>query len=360
VIGLYCPDVPPVPGGVSDHTLALARALEAEGAPPVVLADRGDAARFAPLTCITGLKPGDVAAAAVAHGVTNLVVQYVPFLFARLGVSPALVRGVHRMHAAGLTLTVVVHEAFVPFTRIPWLITGVPQRLQYYYLVRRATQVYAPMAHYADVARRYAGPDTRVKVAPIGATIPVSTLSRAEARARLGLGEDRVAVGIFSPAASGFAHEWIAAAVVRLAGNPTVTWVRFGFGSARALPGYPQGPNVITVGETTAETVSDTMRALDVAAAPYTDGLTMRRSGAMLALAHGVPVVSSEGHLFDPSLRALAACEADPAGFAERLAQLASDPAQRASWAGRATGYGEQASMESLARLMLRDLEGRP
>jgi glycosyltransferase involved in cell wall biosynthesis len=356
VIGIYCPEVPPVPGGVSDHTLALARALEAEGAPPVVLADRGEAAFFAPLTCITGLKPGEVAAAAVAHGVTNLVVQYVPFLFARRGVSPALVRGIHRMHAAGLKLTVVVHEAFVPFNRIPWLVTGIPQRLQYRYLVRRATQIYAPLPHYADIARRYAGPDAHVAVAPIGATIPVSKLSRVAARARLGLGDDRVAIGVFSPAASGFAHEWIATAAARLAGHPKVTWIRFGFGSARALPGYPEGPNVMTVGETSAETVADTMRALDIAAAPYTDGLTMRRSGAMLALAHGIPVVSSEGHLFDASLRALAACETDPPAFAERLAQFVDDPALRAAWAQRATGYGEQASIEALARRMLRDL----
>ena len=356
MIGIYGPEIPPVPGGVSDHTLALARALEADGAPPVVLADRGDAALFAPLTCITGLKPGDVAAAAKAQGVTTVLVQYVPFLFARRGVSPALVRGVQRMHAAGLKIAVVVHEAFVPFNRLPWLVTGVPQRLQFGYLVRRATDVYAPLPRYAEIARRYAGPETHVSVAPIGATIPCSKLSRIEARTRLGLGDGRVAIGIFSPAASGFAHEWIAAAAARLAGHPKVTWVRFGFGSARALPGYPDGPNVMTVGETSAETVADTMRALDIAAAPYTDGLTMRRSGAMLALAHGIPVVSSEGHLFDPSLRALAACEPDPTAFAERLAQLVDDPALRAAWSLRANGYGEQASIEALARRMLRDL----
>jgi len=359
VIGIYCPGIPPVPGGVSDHTLALARALEAEGAPPVVLAERGDAARFEPMTCITGLKPGDVAAAARANGVTTLVLQYVPFLFARRGVSPALVRGVHRMHAAGLKLAVVVHEAFVPFTRIPWLVTGGPQRLQYRYLLRRATHVYAPLPRYADIARRYVRAGTHVTVAPIGATIPASTLTRAEARARLGLGDDRVALGIFSPAASGFAHPWIAAAAARLAGHPRVIWVRFGFGSARPLPGYPEGPNVMMIGEASAAKVADTMRALDIAAAPYTDGLTMRRSGAMLALAHGVPVVSSEGHLFDANLRALADCATDAEAFAERLARLVDDPAERAAAARRATGYGEQASIESLARMMIRDLGAR-
>ena len=41
MIGIYCPDIPRFPGGVSDHTLVLARALEAQGAPPAVLARRG-------------------------------------------------------------------------------------------------------------------------------------------------------------------------------------------------------------------------------------------------------------------------------------------------------------------------------
>lgn len=357
MIALYCPDVPPVPGGVSDHTLALARAMEDQGAPPVTLSLRGDPALFAPLTCRTGLRPGDVAAAARELGVTAVVVQYVPFLFARRGVSPALVQGVYRLHRAGIRLAVVVHEAFVPFTRLPWLVTGVPQRLQFGYLVRHAALVYAPLPRYAEIARRYAGPATHVTVAPIGATMKVSPLTRGEARQRLGLRDGQVAIGIFSPAASGFAHDWIAEAVRQTAGRNDLVWVRFGFGSDRPLPGYPQGPNVITVGESDPATVTATMRALDIAAAPYTDGLTMRRSGAMLALAHGIATVSSVGHLFDPSLRSLAACESDPAAFAERILLLATDPAARAGWAARASGYGEQASVESLAKRMIRDLE---
>ena len=359
MIGIYCPDVPPVPGGVSDHTLALARALEAQGAPPVVLARRGDPQLFAPLACRVGLTPGEVAGAARELGVTALLVQYVPFLFARRGVSPALVSGMRRVRQAGIRLAVMMHEPFVPFTRLPWLVTGVLQRLQLRALLRQTEFVYTPLPAWADIARRYAGPATTVAVAPVGATVPVSRLSRDEARRALGLTDGTVAIGVFSPAAAGFRHDWIAATAARLGGRRDVLWVRFGFGSDRALPGYPSGDNVITLGTTSAGRVADTMRALDIVAAPYIDGLTLRRSGAMLALAHGVATVSSEGHLFDDSLRALAACEPNAPAFAGRIETLATDPAQRAALAARAGGYAGAASVERLAAQVAQDLEPR-
>ena len=357
MIGIYCPDIPPVPGGVSDHTLALARALAKLGAPPAVLARHGDPQLFTPLACRVGIAPGQVAGAARELGVTALVLQYVPFLFAQRGVAPALVGGVRRLAAARIRLAVMLHEPFVPFTRLPWLITGALQRLQLRLLLGPAERVYTPVPAWADIARRYAGAATQVAVAPVGATVPVSQLSRAQARKQLGLEDGPVAIGIFSPAASGFAHSWIAAAAARLAGRRDVAWVRFGFGSDRPLPGYPAGDNVITLGTTSAGRVADTMRALDIAAAPYIDGLTLRRSGAMLALAHGVATVSSEGHLFDPGLRALAACEPSERGFAERIASLTADPAQRAELAARSSGYGAIASVECLAARLVRDLE---
>ena len=355
MIALYSPDVPPQPGGVSDQTLALARALAAMGASPVVLALHGDPTAFAPIPCRVGIDPLEAPEAARVLGASSLLVQYVPFLYAHRGVAPALFRLPAAVRRAGLHWGVFVHEPFVPFTRLAWLVTGIPQRLQFRVLVRAADRVYAAAPRFADLARRWGAAAESVALVPVGATIPVSSLTRAEARARLGLGDDRIAIGIFSPAASGFAHAWIAAAAHRLSTAQGVTWVRFGRGSARDLPGYPRGPNVITVGETEAGTVAATMRALDVAAQPYTDGLTLRRTGAMLALASGVPVVSSQGHLFDPALSALAACEPTPDAFADRLASLAADPSARRDLAARTAGYAEHASTEALARRIAAD-----
>ncbi len=346
-----------MPGGVADHTLQVARGLHAAGAPVAVLAHEGSPGIFAPIPCVTGLAPGDVAGEAVRLGARTVLIEYVPFLWARRGVAPGLVLGIRAMVRANLDIAVFVHEPFVPFTRLPWLVTGIPQRLQFRYMVRRASHIYAAVRQFAETARAYAGPAPIVRIAPVGAAIAVSPLTRAAARAELGLADSDVAIGIFSPAASGFAHDWIEAAVRRLGALPGVRWVRFGHGSARALPGYPDGPSSITVGEASPERIAVTMRALDIAAAPYIDGLTMRRSGAMLALASGIPTVSSQGHLFDPQMASLAACEPDADAFARTLERLAADPVARAEVAARAMRYAELASTERLVAILRSDLE---
>jgi hypothetical protein len=356
VIALYSADVPPVPGGVADHTLALARALDAAGHRPFVFAGRGDGACFGPVPCATGVPVRAAPFEARAAGAEWLLLQYVPFLYARRGVAPALWRLGGACRRAGVRLAVFMHEPFVPLTRPVWLVTGPLQRLQLHLLVRGVTQVFTSVPHWVQVVKRYGGDPARVTLAPVGATIPVSGLPRSEARARLGLGDDRVAIGIFSPAASGFAHDWIRAATTGLGNRSGVTWVRFGYGSARALPGYPAGADTVTVGASDPARIADTMMALDLLVAPYEDGLTLRRTGAMLGLASGVATLSSTGHLFDPAMHRLAACEPDIPSFVSRLERLVADPGERAALAARTAAYGTLASTGALARLLIATL----
>ena len=360
MIGLYSPELPPVPGGVADHTLVLARALQAQGHPPAVLGRDGDPGLFAPLTCRAGLAPTDLPRVARELGLTALLVQYVPFAFARRGIAPRLCLGIRWLADAGLVIAVVLHEPYVPFTRLPWLVTGWPMRWQLRVVLRHAAFVYAPVPRYAEIARGYA-PRATVRLAPVGATLPVSAAGRDEARRALGLEDGEFAIGVFSPAAAGFRRDWIEEAARRLAaeaGRQRVTWVVFGNGADRVLAGPPAGVAVRRVTERDAGVVGRTMRAVDAAAAPYVDGLTMRRTGAMLALAHGIPTVSSTGPLFDPRLADLAACEASAGALSERLARLMRHPAERAALAARAAGYRDIASVEVLARHVVADLNG--
>jgi len=358
VIGLYSPDLPPDAGGVADHTLALARALEAAGGPPAVLGHHGDPALFAPLRCAIGLEPRDLLDAARELGVGSVVVQFVPFAFARRGLAPGLCLGLRRVARAGIAVVMIVHEPYVPFTRIPWLVTGWPMRWQLRWLLRLSSRAYAPVPRYVDICRHYANSATPVALAPIGATLPVSTVARADARRGFGFDERTVVIGVFSPAAAGFAHGWIAAAAAALERRAEVQWLVFGYGSTTDRWTVP-GANVTRVGPGGAADLGRAMRAVDLAAAPYTDGLTMRRSGAMFALAHGVPTVSSTGHLYDPALGQIADCEPSAEAFAARLVELVGDPQRRAALAERAKGYWSAASVEVLARRLLADLEGK-
>jgi glycosyltransferase involved in cell wall biosynthesis len=105
-----------------------------------------------------------------------------------------------------------------------------------------------------------------------------------------------------------------------------------------------------------AEAPGRIMRALDLALAPYVDGLTLRRTGAMLALAHGVATVSSRGPLFDPLAGELADCLPTAETFAERVAVLGRDEAARRELASRAARFSELASVDVAARRLVSDL----
>ncbi len=337
---------------MADHTVALARALAALGAGVLVIGDRGDPARIAPVTCRAGVAVPDLPAAAADLGAGVLVLQYVPFLYARSGLSPALLRAAAAVRARGLGLVVIVHEPFVPFTRVPWLVTGLPMRWQLHRLVREATRVLTPVPRWAERLRGWARSPELVEVAPIGATLPVSRLDRDAARRALGVRGDAVAIGIFSPAASGFRGDWVRAAVARVGAGTAraeVVWILFGRGGDRFLADLA-GPAILRI-ETGAdpEAPGRVMRALDLALAPYDDGLTFRRTGAMLALAHGVPVASSTGPLFDPAAGALAVCEGSADSFVTRVKLLAADPAGRREAAARAARFSATASIEVLA-----------
>jgi glycosyltransferase involved in cell wall biosynthesis len=131
-----------------------------------------------------------------------------------------------------------------------------------------------------------------------------------------------------------------------------VRWLVFGRGSDRA-PFDAERPGVRTLGEVPTAELARTVRALDLLVAPYVDGLTMRRSSAMAALACGVPVVSSTGHLFDFRLAEFAACEPDAGAFASRVALLARDPDARAAAARRAAEAGRVSSPATLATAIL-------
>jgi glycosyltransferase involved in cell wall biosynthesis len=332
-VALYCPDLPPVPGGVADHTLAFARALAAGAVDVRVLGRRGDPAALAPTPCRIGVAPRDLPDAVAAAGAAAVIVQYVPFLYARFGLAPSLVGAARRLDRAGVALGVLVHEPWVPFTRLPWLVTGWPMRWQLRALLAHAAAVWSPVPDFLELVRPLARPGAALAVAPVGATVPVTAVPRDDARAALRLAPDDVAIGVFSPAASGALVPWVRAAVAALADQARIVWVVFGQGSGGVAPGPGTGgaARLVDLGWLAPAELSRVFRALDLALAPFVDGLTLRRTSAMAALAHGVPLVSSRGPLFDATLAEAAACATDAAAFVAVVGELAADPARRAA-----------------------------
>jgi glycosyltransferase involved in cell wall biosynthesis len=345
-LGIYCPVLPPTRGGLADATRTLAAALHARGVTVTVLGKRGDAATLAPVPAEVGIAArGPALAAAVErHGLAALLVQYVPFAYARRGLAPGLAPALRRARAAGARIGVFVHEPYVPFTRLAWWVTGWPMRWQFRALVRAADVVFSPVPGFLELARRARTGATRFITVPTGSTIPVAAVTREAARTALGLGAADIAVGVFSPGTSGALHDWIARAAARLSPDPRVLWLFYGNGGDRPPARFPAGARVRCLGWVAPEKASGVLHALDLAAGAFADGLTLRRTSVMAALAHGVPVVSSQGHLFDPALADAAACAPTAEAFAEAVAELVGDRPRR-----EALGRAGQAFYEAHA-----------
>ena len=125
---------------------------------------------------------------------------------------------------------------------------------------------------------------------------------------------------------------------------------------------------VIRTGRLPANKVSWALAAVDVAALPYADGASLRRSSLITCLAHGVPVVTTaprtQAHL--PSEYTLAPFDepsqyridnrvaalvppGDPAGLAEELQALARDPARRSALARGGQEFAERLAWPGIA-----------
>jgi hypothetical protein len=356
-IALYCPSLPPERGGVADHTTLLARALAGAGADVVVLGRTGDALGGVETTLgVAPLGEHGLAASAAGTGAGFILVQYVPFLYARFGLAPSLVMGLRALRSAGVRIGLFVHEPYVPFTRPSWWLTGLPMRWQLRALVRLSDIVCASVPAFLEIARRSAHKDAQLLLLPVGSTIPVVPGSRAAARMALGLDESEIAVGVFSPGASGLRRDWLLRAA-SAQGGPPVRWVFFGRNAEAPPAGFPAGAPSLSLGWVDPAKASEIFRALDIAAQPFDDGLTLRRTSALAALAHGVPLVSSRGPLFDPALDSAALCAPTEEDFAATLRRLVETPALREAQGRRGHAfYAERGSVEVAASRLLEAL----
>jgi hypothetical protein len=130
----------------------------------------------------------------------------------------------------------------------------------------------------------------------------------------------------------------LAPAIARLAKSADIKVLLIGAGGPvfrRAIvAAHPDiADRVIATGELKAEDVSSHIAVCDVMLQPYPDGISTRRTSAIAALAHGKPIVSTDGHLTDAFWRNHAAVvlvpAADPAAMAVAARELLDDPGRR-------------------------------
>src|SRR5690349_14592205 len=104
-LAVLSPGFPHSPGGVTDHTQRLAGHWIGAGHTVRVIGDLDS-------------PPESVAASLGQSGITALLIQYVPFLYGRRGLSSYPEHLARAARAAGVRVVLFVHEPWVPLTRL--------------------------------------------------------------------------------------------------------------------------------------------------------------------------------------------------------------------------------------------------
>src|SRR6185503_16684702 len=186
-IGIVSPGYPGEPGGVTDLTSRLVKHWSSDGHTVLVAGALDD--------------PKAVVTEWHRKKVGSLLLQYVPFLYGRRGVSSYPERLVTAARTAGMRVVVFVHEPWVPLTRPQWWLTGPLQRRQLRRLVKRASASVTPVPAW----QRLLDPPPSIQY--VGATLA------SDGRARDPGASPSATPVVFSPFSAGLNWRWISTAV---------------------------------------------------------------------------------------------------------------------------------------------------
>jgi hypothetical protein len=277
-------------------------------------------------------------------GVTAVLLQYVPFLYGRRGLSlfpGALARAAK---SRGMRVTVYVHEPWVPPTRLPWLVLSPLQRGQLRRLLKVADRVVTAVPAWVDLLRHDA------QLVRVG-----STLGEPPA---LDPPEDPLpSPVVFSPFAAGLLWRPIMAAVDQIDADPPLIVIGADHESVRRhhMVGRWYRRNWDCRGRLEPDQVLSLLSRARVVLAPFGDGLTGRRTSAMASLSTGTKLVSSVGPLSDPLFEGSPVAIADGERDFVRLAAEAWNSGEHAAERGaRRAWYQSNLDPRDLDRALLR------
>jgi glycosyltransferase involved in cell wall biosynthesis len=374
-------EYPPQPGGVSDYSRLLARALAAEQCDVHVWCPgERDTASVEDGVAVHRLvdcyQPMRLAAlgrrldAFPAGGV--LLVQYVPNAFGLRGLNAffclwALLRARRR----GDDVRVMFHEPFFYFTaHRPWRnALAVVHRGMAALLLYASRRVYVSIPAWGDLLRPYQwGTPAPMEWLPIPSTIQQAP------RLAPTNGPRHLTVGHFGTYGE-HARRALGDCLPRvLHAMPTLHARCLGRGGREfveaLLRDHPDlAGRLVASGPLPSHDLATQLRACDVVVQPYVDGVSSRRTTIMAALVNGVPAVTTIGRLTEPIWISSGAVSLVPANDVAALVlaiqELLGDSERRREISERARGfYDEQFSIERTIRILLHpdatDADGDP
>lgn len=332
-------EYPPEPGGVSDYTFLLAGETARRGIEVHVwtssTSDGATATKDLPGVIVhrladpwssTGLRRLGRELDAFPKP-RRLLVQYTPYGWGMRGMNLGFCRWLDRRAGAGDQVDLMFHEVAYPFLwrgkPIHWVLAAA-QRWMARTIIRRAERVFVSIPGWEPMLRKAGLKNDRPAIwLPIPSTIGDTADPRAvaELKSRLAPGGEIVIghFGTFGDLISGMLKETLPPV---LEGRDDRVGLLLGRGSRRFAERLtalrPALKNrLIAVGGLTSDELSTHLAACDLMLQPFPDGASTRRTSLMAALAHGLPVATTLGHLSEPLwTETETETESKPAAFA--------------------------------------------
>jgi len=308
-IALLSGAFPPQFDGIGDHSWWLSHALAERGHTVTVFTSfapvRNQSSNVEVVACFDASRSRTIRAALPPLAKTGrfdwLVVQYNPSSFGPHGFAPWLISA---LLATEAPIACMFHETFaVPFW--PWqqMIVRTWQYPQFVLLARTGHCHFVSTERWLAQVRQWAKRPSHLL--PVGSNLPLCSLTKFEARKKLGLSRDALILGVF-----GFAHGskragWIGAAARCIHDRfPQTEVLGIGQLGQRIREACTEVP-VRDAGLLPGPEVSLRLRAADLFLAPFSDGISGRRGSVIAAFQHGLPICSTDSEHTDGFLREL-------------------------------------------------------
>ena len=327
-------EYPPQGGGVSTYTRQVACGLAQAGDEVVVWAPPApDAAAPDPGVVVNrlpdrfGRRSLRLLGRALDRERTapRLLVQYVPHAFGWKAANLPFCAWIAARRRE--RVWIMFHEVAFPFDaqQAPWLnVLAAVNRVMARMLVRSAERIFVSIPGWRSTIEALADRETPIVWLPVPSGVRVVRDPAASAAVRARYGDGRPIAGHFGTHGSSIRAllaDAIPAVVRANDGHVLLMGPRSDEVRREAIGRDPSlASRVHSTGPLAEEAVSAHIVACDLMLQPYPDGISTRRTSAMAALAHGVPVVTTIGWLTEPLWRESEAVALAPAGDAVALA----------------------------------------
>jgi hypothetical protein len=199
---------------------------------------------------------------------------------------------------------------------------------------RAAQRIFVSIPAWQALVESMIGHDKSIQWMPVPTSVPVvdDPAGAALVRSRIGRGHPLVGhLGTYG----GLIGPMLVAGLPVLLAKTDCRVLLLGRGGHefrnKLIGDHPElGGRVVAPGEQAPDELSRHVSACDVMLQPYPDGISSRRTSAMVSLSHGRPVATTFGHLSEPlwidCLAVVLVPASEPAALADATATLIADP----------------------------------